>query len=66
MPRDAEALVKRVQSVSDLPVAVGFGISTPEQVRAVWRSADAAVIGSAIVSHIEKLDNLPRLAEARG
>lgn len=55
MTRDAEALVKRVRSVSDLPVAVGFGISTPEQVRQVWGFADAAVVGSAIVSQIEKL-----------
>jgi tryptophan synthase alpha chain len=53
--RDAEALVKRVRSVSDLPVAVGFGISSPEQVRAVWRFADAAVVGSAIVREIERL-----------
>src|SRR5262249_32515554 len=55
MTRDAETLVKRVRSVSDLPVAVGFGISSPEQVREVWRFADAAVIGSAIVTRIEKL-----------
>ena len=55
MTRDAEALVKRVRSVSDLPVAVGFGISTAEQVRAVWRFADAAVVGSAIVNEIERL-----------
>jgi len=55
VPRDAEPLVKRVRAVSDLPVAVGFGISTSEQVRQVWRFADAAVIGSAIVSEIEKL-----------
>jgi tryptophan synthase alpha chain len=55
VPRDAEPLVKRVRAVSDLPVAVGFGISTAEQVRQVWRFADAAVIGSAIVSEIEKL-----------
>ena len=55
MSRDAEALVKRVRSVSDLPVAVGFGISTAEQVREVWRYADAAVVGSAIVSEIERL-----------
>jgi len=53
--RDAEALVKRVRAVSDLPVAVGFGVSTAEQVRKVWRFADAAVVGSAIVSQIEKL-----------
>jgi tryptophan synthase alpha chain len=54
MPRDAEALVKRVRAVSDLPVAVGFGISTAEQVREVWRYADAAVIGSGIVREIER------------
>src|SRR4051794_4544168 len=55
MTRDAEALVKCVRSASDLPVAVGFGISSTEQVRAVWRFADAAVVGSAIVKQIEKL-----------
>jgi len=55
MTDEAEALVQRMRSVSDLPVAVGFGISTPEQVREVWRFADAAVVGSAIVSQIEKL-----------
>ena len=50
MTRDAGDLVTHVRSVSDLPVAVGFGISTAEQMRAVWRFADAAVVGSAIVS----------------
>jgi len=66
MSRDAEQLVKRVQSASDLPVAVGFGISTPEQVRAVWRFADAAVVGSAIVSQIESLDNSADLVKRVG
>ena len=63
---DAETLVKRVRSVSDLPVAVGFGISTAEQVREVWRFADAAVVGSAIVSQIEKLANSPDLVNRIG
>jgi tryptophan synthase alpha chain len=49
----AEKLVNRVRAVSDLPVAVGFGISTPEHVRDVWAYADAAVVGSAIVKMIE-------------
>ena len=40
---------------SDLPVAAGFGVSTAEQVREIWRFADAAVVGSAIVREIEKL-----------
>ena len=66
MTRDAEALVKRVRSVSDLPVAVGFGISSPEQVRAVWRFADAAVVGSAIVKQIEKLGDSPDLVKHIG
>jgi tryptophan synthase alpha chain len=66
MTRDAEALVKRVRAVSDLPVAVGFGISTPEQVRSVWRFADAAVVGSAIVREIENLRDSPDLVKRIG
>jgi len=50
---EAEKLVNRVRAVSNLPLAVGFGISKPEQVRDVWRYADAAVVGSAIVKTIE-------------
>ena len=66
MTRDTEALVKRVRAVSDLPVAVGFGISSPEQVRSVWRFADAAVVGSAIVNQIEKLGDSPDLVKHVG
>lgn len=51
---EAEGLVARVRTVTDLPIAVGFGISTREQVADTWRYADAAVVGSAIVSEIEK------------
>jgi tryptophan synthase alpha chain len=64
--RDAETLVKRVRSISDLPVAVGFGISSPQQVRAVWRFADAAVVGSAIVSEIERLSGESNLVNRIG
>jgi tryptophan synthase alpha chain len=53
MSAEAEKLVRRVRKFSDLPVAVGFGISKPEQVADVWRYADAAVVGSAIVGEIE-------------
>jgi tryptophan synthase alpha chain len=66
MTGDAEALVKRVRSVSDFPVAVGFGISTAEQVREVWRFADAAVIGSAIVREIERWSAEPDLVSRIG
>lgn len=53
--QEAERLVMRVRRVSELPVAVGFGISTAAQVADVWRYADAAVVGSAIVAEIERL-----------
>ena len=66
MPRDAESLVNRARKVSDLPVAVGFGISTAEQVGQVWRFADAAVIGSAIVGQIERLSAEVDLVERVG
>jgi tryptophan synthase alpha chain len=59
--REAELLVARVRRFSSLPVAVGFGISSAEQVEQTLRYADAAVVGSAIVAQIEKLsggDNL--------
>jgi tryptophan synthase alpha chain len=51
---EAEKLVARVRRVSDLPVAVGFGISNASQVGDVWRYAEAAVVGSAIVAEIER------------
>jgi tryptophan synthase alpha chain len=50
---DAEKLVARMRAVTDLPVAVGFGISNNAQVEEVLRYADAAVVGSAIVAEIE-------------
>jgi tryptophan synthase alpha chain len=55
LARSASNLVKKVRSSSDLPVAVGFGISTPDQVADVWKVADAAVVGSRIVAEIERL-----------
>lgn len=54
MSAESEKLVSRVRQFSDLPVAVGFGISKPDQVADVWRYADAAVVGSAIVGEIEQ------------
>ena len=45
--------VERIKRHTGLPVAVGFGIETPEQAAAVARHADAAVVGSAIVDHVK-------------
>ncbi len=47
-------LVGRVRKYTSLPLAVGFGISTPEQVREVQSLADAAVVGSALVRAVEE------------
>jgi tryptophan synthase alpha chain len=47
-------MVRRIKSLTDKPVAVGFGISTPDQARAVAKVADAVVVGSAIVKKIEQ------------
>jgi tryptophan synthase alpha chain len=46
----AEEMVRRIRQVTDLPIALGFGISRPEHVRDVGRWADAAVVGSALVN----------------
>jgi tryptophan synthase alpha chain len=54
MTADAAALVERIRRWTQLPIAVGFGISTSEHVAQVAEFADAAVIGSAIVELIEK------------
>jgi tryptophan synthase alpha chain len=43
-----------MREVTDLPLAVGFGVSTPEHVTAIGRLADAVVVGSAIMRLIEQ------------
>lgn len=49
---DIGAMVKLVKEVKDIPCAVGFGISTPEQAERMCRQADGAIVGSAIVKLI--------------
>ena len=44
--------VKRIKSHTDLPIAVGFGVKTAEQAKVIGQSADAVVVGSAIVNQI--------------
>src|ERR1700761_6914202 len=51
---DAAELVARLRQFTELPIAVGFGISNAEHVKAVGEFADAAIIGSALVALIEK------------
>ena len=63
---EAEKLVDRVRRFSDLPIAVGFGISTSEQVLDVQRYADAAVVGSAIVQELERNAGAPDISKRIG
>ena len=49
-----EQAVTRIKRHTDLPVAVGFGIRTPEQAKAIAASADGAVVGSALIAVVEK------------
>jgi tryptophan synthase alpha chain len=57
----AEEMIRRIRRVSDLPVALGFGISKPEHVRQVGQWADAAVVGSALVNVIAEAGPSPDL-----
>jgi tryptophan synthase alpha chain len=46
--------LKTLRACTEVPIAVGFGISRPEHLQAVWREADGAVVGSALVREIEE------------
>ena len=59
----AEAMVRRSRAFTSMPIALGFGISRPEHVAEVGGYADAAVVGSALVSLIAKESGSPQLVE---
>ena len=54
LPDDLPALLRRARAVTQLPIAVGFGVSLPGHVSVLGGLADAAVVGSALVAEIEK------------
>jgi tryptophan synthase alpha chain len=58
---DAEVLARRVRAITDMPLALGFGISRPNHVAAACRIADAAVVGSALVQVIADHGSAPDL-----
>lgn len=61
LPDDLEPTVKRIKEQSKKPVAVGFGISTPEQAKRIGLFADGVIVGSAIVKMIEENLRHPEL-----
>ena len=52
-----------IRNDTKLPVAIGFGISTPEQARAAAVDSDAVVVGSAIVNQMDKFGKDPQLVK---
>jgi tryptophan synthase alpha chain len=54
LPPDLSAFVERARAVTDKPLAVGFGIATPEQARQVGRLADGVIVGSALIEVVRQ------------
>ncbi len=63
---DLENRVRELRAVTDLPIGVGFGISTPEQAGGVAAFADAVVVGSALSSLIEQHRESPDVVQSVG
>src|SRR5262245_54498188 len=59
LPEDLPGLIRRARQATQLPIAVGFGISQPGHVSVLGGLADAAVVGSALVSEIEHATKSP-------
>jgi tryptophan synthase alpha chain len=57
LPADITENIQNIKRLTSLPVAMGFGISTPEQARAAGKIADGVIVGSAIMREIEKFSN---------
>lgn len=64
LPEDLPALVRRARAATQLPIAVGFGISLPGHVSLLGGLADAAVVGSALVAEIERAPSTGAAATA--
>jgi len=64
LPDELPALLRRARRFTDLPIAVGFGISLPGHVSVLGGLADAAVVGSALVGEIEEASSLDAAVSA--
>jgi tryptophan synthase alpha chain len=62
LPKDLQEFAARVRTYTDKPIAVGFGISTPEQARAVGKIADGVIIGSALIKAVTDALDCPQAA----
>ena len=64
LPSELAAMLQTLRQQTTLPLAVGFGISRPEQVKELRGLADGVIVGSAVVRHLEDLSAHPASAEA--
>lgn len=63
LPEELPAMVRRARKFTQLPIAVGFGISVPAQVTVLGGIADAVVVGSSLVAEIEKAKSATEAGE---
>ena len=66
LPDDLRDFLRTLRTFTKSPIAVGFGISRPEHLQAVWQEADGAVVGSSIVKKVEEYIGNPKLASEVG
>jgi len=65
LPSDLAGMLRQLRQKTTLPLAVGFGIGKPEQVRGLKGMADGAIVGSALVRHLEAADSQASLKTIR-
>jgi tryptophan synthase alpha chain len=58
---DLKEFLRTLRRYTKSPIAVGFGISRPEHVQAVWQEAEGAIVGSSIVKKVEEHSGKPEL-----
>jgi tryptophan synthase alpha chain len=63
---DLREFLRTLRSFTKSPIAVGFGISRPEHLQAVWQEADGAIVGSSIVKKVEEFIGNPKLVSEVG
>jgi tryptophan synthase alpha chain len=62
LPNQSTRSLSDVRALTDLPIAVGFGISTPAQATRIGKQADGVIVGSALINEVDKAQNKPELA----
>ena len=63
LPVNLDAFVSRIRAITDRPLCVGFGISTPEQAKQVARIADGVIVGSRIIQLMEEDESMRAMAD---